>query len=75
MRRYVARFLSQFCADCEHFMWPWQSRCGSRHSECQHRGSYAQWLRTRDMTDTRHPMWPCSFCRIVPDYPDTEARP
>ena len=62
---YAIVFLT--CSDCEHIIWPWQSRCRTSHTICQHAVMRAQYERNRAMTPAiDFPMWECTACGQVP---------
>lgn len=71
MRRYLVRLLYLFCGDCDGLIWPWQGRCGQRHTTCNHKAILALWRRNLEATGGPEGPWACNFCHKIP----TEARP
>ena len=56
MLRLAYAILRAYCADCKGLMWPWQPRCGPRHTTCKHAGD------ERIAATNGIVRWKCDWC-------------
>lgn len=66
MKRLAFAVIRLYCAECDHIIWWWQDRCGSRHSTCIHAAILTSWRFNRDATGGPDSPWPCAFCHRIP---------